>query len=215
MTIVPLIVGYFAIQWNRANYLGKTPEQMVAMGRTKWNSLYGSKVGNSTVDMTEGEGKYGDALKNLNDRAMKRLPSKRQNWLKSVRKSSSEYAFEAHRIGELVSGGGTMWRLFDSSVYPDVEQLVADCIVDKKMPMIKMKSFEAANKELDLAIEKARADLSGATDYNNLLKHRKNLAQKQNDLLSLVSQAGQNDATRIRLYMHKNIETAKSDNLKI
>lgn len=215
MTIVPLVVGFFAIQWNRANYLGKTPEQMVAMGRTKWNNLYGNKVGSSTVDMCEGEVKYGEALKNLNDRAMKRLTSKRQNWLKSVRKSSNEYAFEAHRIGELVSGGGTMWRLFDSSVHADVEQLVADCIVDKKMPMIKMKSFEAANKELDSAIERAKADLSGANDYNNILKHRKNLAQKQNDLLSLVSQAGQNDATRIRLYMHKNIETAKSDNLKL
>lgn len=207
MSIVPFVVGYFAIQWNRANFLGKSPEQIVAMGREKWTDLYGNKVGQSTRDMCDAEEKYALALQNLNDRAIRRLPKTRQVWLQGVRKNTKEYAFEAHRIGEIVSGGGTIWRTFDAAIAPDVEEVISDCIVNKQMPMIKMKSFEAAMKELDIRIAESKE--TAGEQFSQIPKYRRAMTMAQGHLEKLIDHGNQNDATRIRVYMHKQIEAAK------
>ena len=211
MSIVPLVVGYFAIQWNRANFLGKSPEQIVAMGRQKWSDLYGNKVGQSTRDMVAAEEKYALALQNLNDRAMKRLTKTKQIWLQDVRKTTKAYANEAHRIGEIVTGGGTMWRTFDASIAPDVEEIISDCIVNKPMPTYKMKSFEAAMKELDTTISEAKE--TAGEQYREIPKHRLAMAQKQTSLEKLFTNARQNDVTRIRLFMHRKIEVARGNDM--
>lgn len=212
MSIVPFVVGYFAIQWNRANFLGKSPEQIVAMGREKWSDLYGNKVGQSTRDMCDAEEKYAFALQNLNDRAMKRLPKTRQVWLDGVRKNTKAYASEAHQIGEIVTGGGTMWRTFNSTIGADVEQVISDCITDKPMPMIKMKSWESAMADLDHVIATSK-DAAG-DQYKEIPTHRTALAHDQKLLEGMFSNARQNDVTRIRVFMHRKIEVAKGDNLR-
>ncbi|MBI1332992.1 MAG: hypothetical protein GC165_08935 [Armatimonadetes bacterium] len=206
MSIVPFVVGYFAIQWNRANYLGKTPEQIVAMGRKKWSDLYGSKVGLSTRDMCDADEKYGIALRNLNDRAMKRLSRSRQEWLSSARKETIDFASNAHRVGEVLSGGGTIWRTFDASISPDVEQIISDCIVNKSMPTYKMKSFESQLKELDEAI--SSSDTVGEENKEQIGQHRGALIQGHSKLERLFLAGKSGDTTRIRLYMGQQMEEA-------
>jgi hypothetical protein len=214
MTIVPLVVGYFAIQWNRANFLGKSPEQIVAMGRQRWSDLYSKKFGQSTHEACNAEEKYGIALKNLNDRAITRLPKARQVWLTEVRKSTQEYALEAHQIGSLVSGGGSMWQSFNATILPDVEETIADCIVDKPTPTIKIKSLDSDLIELDKVINQFRGDgRTNSAEYQQIAKHRTNLSSKQSVLLSLLSHGRQVDSTRFQLYMHRKIEVARGDNL--
>ena len=209
MTIVPLVVGYFAIQWNRGNFLGKTPEQIVAMGRDKWSDLYGTKVGLSTRDMSDAQEKFGLALLNLNDRAIKRLPRSKQIWLHDIRKTTTEYAMDAHMIGRITSGGGTIWQNYDSTIAPDIEEIVSDCITDKPMPMVKMKSFEASMQELDKSIAESK-DVAGE-QYQEIPKYRRAMSKTQNQLEKLFVGARQNDVTRIRLFMHRKIEVAKGN----
>jgi hypothetical protein len=204
MTIVPLVVGYFAIQWNRANFMGKSPEQIVAMGREKWAELYGKKFGESTVQVCQAQEKYGFALQNLNDRAIIRLPKTRQVW-------SQEYAVEAHEIGSIVTGGGTMWQTFNSTILPDVEQAISDCIVNKPIPVVRMKSFESQFLTLDKIIAEAKGSHS-ISEYSGLLKHRSNLASKHLKLTSLLERGRQPDATKVQMYMHRKIEVASGDN---
>ena len=214
MTIVPLVVGYFAIQWNRANFLGKSPEQIVAMGRQRWSDLYSKKFGQSTHEVCNAEEKYGIALKNLNDRAITRLPKARQVWLTEIRKSTREYATEAHQIGAIVSGGGSMWQTFNATILPDVEETIADCIVDKPMPTVKIKSFESDLQELDKVINQFRGEgRTSSAEYQEIAKHRTILASKQSALVGLLSHGRQTDATRFQLYMHRKIAVARGDNL--
>ena len=215
MTIVPLVVGYFAIQWNRANFLGKSPEQIVAMGRAKWSELYSKKFGESTMRICDAEEKYGIALQNLNNRAITRLPRTRQIWLQEVRKNTQEYASQAHEIGSLVTGGGTMWQTFDATILPDVEQAIADCIVDMPLPPLKPRSFGVQLQELDLVISHAGVSSDGdSSQYQDLLEHRSALASKQAKLLNLLSVGRHSDATRFQDFMHRKIEVAKGDNLR-
>jgi hypothetical protein len=214
MTIVPLVVGYFAIQWNRATFLGKSPEQIVAMGRSKWTEIYGKKFGDSTQQMCAAIEKYGIALQNLDDRAMARLPRTRQVWLQEVRETTKEYAIEAHKIGEIVTGGGTIWQTFNVTILPDVEQVIADCIVDKPLANFNPKSLESQLQQLDKVIgnSKLYAD-SDSIGYRELVKHRTALSTKQNKLLGLLSKARLSDSTRVQIYMHRKIDVAKGDGL--
>ena len=214
MSIVPLVVGYFAIQWNRANFLGKSPEQIVAMGRSKWTELYGKKFGESTQQACRADEKFGIALQNLNDRAITRLPRTRQVWLQEVRKTTKEYATEAHEIGEIVTGGGTMWQTFNATIYPDVEQVIADCIVDKPLQSFRLKSFEAHLHELDIVIGKSKSRANeNSSQYQGLLNHRAVLATKQSKLLGLLSKGRESDSTRVQLYMHRKVDVALGENL--
>ena len=210
MTIVPLVVGYFAIQWNRANFLGKSPEQIVAMGREKWTELYSKKFGESTLQACQAQEKFGIALQNLNDRAINRLPKTRQVWLNEVRQTTKEYAVEAHQIGSSVTGGGTMWQTFNATILPDVEQAISDCIVNKPLPGIRMKSFESEFQSLDKVMIEAKSKES-PQEFSDLMKHRTTLASKQSKLITLLEKGRPNDATRIQIYMHRKIEVARGD----
>ena len=215
MTIVPLVVGYFAIQWNRGNFLGKSPEQIVAMGRAKWSELYSKKFGQSNTRFCDAEEKFGIALQNLNDRAITRLPKTRQVWLQEVRKNTQEYASQAHEIGSLVTGGGTLWQTIDATILPDVEQTIADCIVDKPLPALKLKSFGVQLQELDLVISHAGVSSDNdSSKYQDLLEHRSALATKQAKLLNLLSVGRHSDSTRFQDFMHRKIDVAKGDNLR-
>lgn len=216
MTIVPLVVGYFAIQWNRASFLGKSPEQIVAMGRQRWSDIYSKKFGQSHHDLCDAEEKYGFALKNLNDRAITRLPKSRQVWLTEVRKTTREYAVEAHQIGLIVSGGGSMWQTLNATILPDVEETIADCIVDKQVTSDKLKSIELDLSELDKVISQFKNEgPTRITEYQAVAKHRTNLASKQIALNDLLKHGRQDDSSRIQLYMHRKIEVARGDNLSV
>ncbi len=216
MTIVPLVVGYFAIQWNRANFLGKSPEQIVAMGRQKWSDLYGKKFGQSDNDLCNAEEKYGFALKNLNDRAITRLPKPRQVWLAEVRKTTWEYAVEAHQIGSLVSGGGSKWQTFNATILPDVEETIADCIMAKPVTAVKLKSIDLDLSELDKIISQFRnEEPTSSLEYCEIAKHRTNLASRHSALNDLLKLGRQDDSSRIQLYMHRKIAIARGDNLSV
>ena len=210
MTIVPLVVGYFAIQWNRANFLGKSPEQIVAMGRERWTDIYSKKFGQEPTQVRNAEEKYGIALQNLNDRAISRLPRTRQIWFDSVRKSTTEFASHAHEIGSRVSGGGENWEKLGATILPDIEQAIADCIVDRPAPDVTPKSFHQHFQELDMVIGYKEVSLDRNSDqYEELQQHRLALGMKQAKLLNLLAIGRHSDSNRIQEFLLRKMEVAK------
>ena len=210
MSIVPLVVGYFAIQWNRANFMGKTPEQIVAMGRERWTDLFSKKFGQSTDRVCDAEEKYGIALQNLNDRAIQRLPKLRQNWLKEVRHSTKEFATQAHQIGSLMSGGGTMWRTFDATIYPDVEQTISDCIAGKPGSTSNLKPIDSDLVALDAKINEVKS--KDQAEYREILAHRVALQSQRAKLATLLSEGRPTDSTRVQTYLLRKIDVARGEN---
>jgi hypothetical protein len=214
MSIVALAVGFYTIQWNRAQYFGKTPEQIVAMGHAKWSELHGKKKGYSTVDMCESEDKFGHALKNINDRALKSQSQTRRTWMLQMRKAAMDYGYAAHELGYYSSGGGSMWRLFDASIYPDVEEVIAANIKGERMPMIKMMSFDAMYKKLDDAMNKwetldPKSAMYSKEDHEKVKKAYSNLKSKQKPIEALMSKGKHDDALRFRLFLMRKLETAR------
>ncbi len=210
MTIVPLVVGYFAIQWNRANFLGKSPEQIVAMGRERWTDIYGKKFGQEPAQVRNAEEKYGIALQNLNDRAISRLPRTRQIWFDSVRKSTTEFVSHAHEIGLRVSRSDENWDKLDATILPDIEQAIADCIVDRPALDSTPKSFHQQFQELDLVIRYAGVSLDrNSIQYEELQQLRLALGSKQAKLLNLLAVGRHSDSIRFQEFLHRKIEIAK------
>ena len=210
MSIVPLVVGYFAIQWNRASFMGKTPEQIVAMGRERWTDLYSKKFGQSTHAVCDADEKFGFALQNLNDRAIERLPNVRQRWLKEVRSSTKEFATQAHQIGSLISGGGTIWQTFDATICPDVEQTIADCIASKPVIGEASKPIDSDLNALDAKIDMVKT--KDQAEYREIMVHRVALQSQQAKLARLLSQGRSADSIRVQFYLHRKVEIARGEN---
>lgn len=114
------------LQIEKSDYMGKTPDQVVRMGRTKWFEAYTKKFGDSTLGMAYAEYVFGDALKQVNDRKLAKLPKARREAMLAYRKELLGFAADSHRIGELVSMGGTMWRNFDATIPADIEEIIAE-----------------------------------------------------------------------------------------
>ena len=207
MSLVAMTVGFYAIQWNRAAYLGKSPEQIVAMGRSKWYKAYTDKYGESTAAMCDAENTYGDALKNLNDRALKRLPAPRRAFLESTRYHCQQIALRGHEVGYALTGGGTIWHPIFSGIRANVEELIAESIINKPTPMVKMKSFESRFAEMDKSFQAASAEMTDESrnDYKKALnefKYTESVSKK------FVDNAPTYDQTRIRIFIHKQFDVA-------
>ncbi len=136
------------LQVEKSDYMGKTPDQVVAMGRSAWFKAYTRKFGDSTMGMAFAEYVFGDALQKVNDRKLAKLPTARRKTLEEYRKELLGFAVDCHRIGELVSMGGTMWRNFDSTIPADVEEILAEAITGK-FDAKKSASLAAVDREFD------------------------------------------------------------------
>lgn len=214
MSLVAFTVGFYTIQWTRSQYLGKTPEQIVAMGRSKWFDAYTKKYGLSTVDMADAEYKYGDALKSLNDRAIPRLDKKRGDWLKSMRKEIQGFSYSAHTVGEIIAGGGTIWRNINSTIHPDIEELIADSIKKKPMPSMKMMSYKMMMSELDTSIAKYQKDpIARPEEAKPLQTARKSMDAHWGRIEKLFASATDYDRTRFYSYLGRKIEVAKASDM--
>jgi hypothetical protein len=210
------LIFAFALQkdmkWNRSAYLGKTPHQIFAMGRSKWHDLHGDRVGLSNADMVTAEHKYGDALHYLNNIQIKSITTSRRNWLLTMRKECAAFAGTAAELGYYSSGGGSMWSLFSSSSYPDLEETIMNCMSKVPMPMIKMKSFEQLLEEMDKNHQ--RNEPASAEDASKAKKARSEFAATIKKLEKILAEGQSDDRTRFRLFINRKIEMAGGPDLE-
>lgn len=212
MALLPFMVGFYSIQWNRAAYLGKSPEQVVAMGREKWSDAYGASLGFGTQQMSQAESKYGDALENLNDRAMGHVTSAKKAWLLSIRGLVKEYGRLSHGIGETITGGGTMWRSFDSTIHPDVEDVITKCITGKKAVTTPTKSFYTAMNELDSVISTYVGSPENSPESKEAIRaNRAELGKKHNAIMMAFASGSEADVWHFKNFMHRKLELAKGE----
>ncbi len=187
------------LQVEKADYMGKTPEQVVAMGRSVWFKAYTGKFGDSTMGMANAEYVFGDALKRVNDRKMATLPKSRREALLAYRKELLGFAANAHRIGELVSMGGTMWRNFDSTIPADVEEILAEALRGKFDPK-KSASLAAVDREFERSGAKLK---KGAAALDQMAMEEERSGKQVLKLFGELKQRYR--STRLILLQEKNL----------
>lgn len=104
--------------------LGKTTDEVVRMGRVKWNEFYGEKVGWSTADMVEAELLYGRARQVFNNRMTREMSKGQREALEEMRRELVVLHGFGCDIGYIVSGGGTMWNPVRAGALGDAEETI-------------------------------------------------------------------------------------------
>lgn len=141
-------------------YFGKSPSQVVAMGRTKWMDFYTEKSGSSsTYAMAEGMTLYGKAQQNLNNIKIVKLSKSKQKWYGNIRAKLTQFVVDSNKIGEAITGGGTIWTNINSAILADVEDLVAQSLGKTITSPVMKATVTSALQDLTKAVNTGEADI--------------------------------------------------------
>lgn len=175
---------------SRADLQGKTPDQVVAMGRKKWFGYFTTKVGDSTAAMSGAERLYGDCLKHSNDKAIVKLPKARRTLIGRLRVQLYRFDDEVVRLGEILTGGGTMWNPVYAGLQADCEEAVR-VFIGKSKPRKTSVEPEEAIGFLDRYLDKVADDIRewGETEYRSVAKAKAKVALLRKTLSELEDTA--------------------------
>jgi len=204
---LPILLFIAGQQWSNAEALGKTPDQVVKMGRTAFTEAYEAKHGSSTVAMVEGEMMFGQAVSILSDRAIHKLPPSKRAWYAEVRKQGHDFSRTCEEVGFFVTGGGTIWQNYSAGMYTDLEVAIQDSLAKKPVSGAKLASFDSLFVKLRKAI---RGNAMGQP-ADVIKEARKSAAQLQKQhkvLSSLLSKGSKADVLRFSRLMVEGIGLA-------
>lgn len=214
---IATLIAIFAISQSGStvNYFGKTPEQVVKMGRDDWFDYSMKHTHQTNADMSIAEITYGEAMMKVNDKAMARLPKARHDWLLQMRKACRDYSVAAYDMGMSISIESHLWSLDRSRMGGDIEELIRDCIHPKKSSKTVSASFERDFKLLDGEIKKAKnpnldyqpADIASAPEKRAIL------AKAHKNILEVLSKGRSTDKNLAYEFIHTLLEVARAKGL--
>lgn len=138
------------------DWLGRTAEGVVAMGRDRFFREFTEKHGESTMAMAGAESAYGDAVHFVNERTLAGKPQER-HFVERLRVETTAGRNAAIECARSLTGGGTMWVPVSAAVQTEVESMVYELLTGRP-------GAGATQKSAWDAIAKARADLLAAAD---------------------------------------------------
>jgi len=110
-------------------YFGKSPSQVIAMGREAWMDFYTQKSGlSSTYAMAEGMTLFGRASQKINSSKIIKLSKPKQMWYREFRAKLTRFAVDSNKIGVAITGGGTIWTNINAGILADIEEVVAESL---------------------------------------------------------------------------------------
>jgi hypothetical protein len=137
MILIPVaIAAVLMFQQGRpeTHTLGKTPQQVVAMGRQKWFDFYTASQGDSTMASVDAERTFATCLASITNTKITKLPKAKQAELAHLRDLMRATGVKVIECGMALTGGGSIWNLFGASQEVDVEETMADLVTMPKKP---------------------------------------------------------------------------------
>ena len=174
-----IVVGY--PKQEESETYGKTWQQIVAMGRTKWYEFFTSRAGESTLGMSRAEYLFGTSLLQHNDSKIKKTSSALRSQIVALRKPLQRFAESLIDVSSAFTGGGTMWTPVRAAVLANTEEVVSYLLGAKNPKAKPTKTSEITNQlnhvESQLKLSKESID--------SMAMHSTNSTQAQ----ALVSSA--------------------------
>lgn len=111
---------------------GKSSHEIVKMGRDEWYDWYVEKAGGeSTMSMSFGQGIYGWALREENNKVLAQKPKEKQLYVTQLRKLMYDFRTHCVNMGRVNTGGGTMWTPVYAGIEAEVEEIIVIVMDDK------------------------------------------------------------------------------------
>ncbi len=160
------------------------------MGREKWFGFYTERVGDSTAGMSGAERYYGECLKIVNDKQIVRLPKARRDAIGRLRAQLNSCHTELINLGDILSGGGTMWNPVYAGTLADCEEAVA-VFIGRAKPFKHSSTPEAVISLLDRYLDNNADDIRawGETEYRSVGKAKAKIAFLRTTLPKLEAAA--------------------------
>jgi hypothetical protein len=125
--VTGLVLLTLLAQQEDPDWLGRTAEQVAAMGRERFFEEFTRQHGESTMAMAGAEAAYGLAVFDVNEKALAQRPARR-TFFAELRIETTAARNAAVDCARSLTGGGTMWTPVSAGVQADVETLVRDLL---------------------------------------------------------------------------------------
>lgn len=165
-------------QFTSEDRYGKTIDEVIAMGHTKWHDWYTdeSRGGGSTAGESFAEMIYADCLKFKNESWLKLVRSPTAALLVSIDPLFEAALIDAVEAGKALTGGGTMWNIIGASAQVSRQETVRDLIWPPNTGVSASQDsvWKAWRKALE-TIRKHKSDIEassmgGGTTYEDAVK---------------------------------------------
>lgn len=113
---------------------GLSATQIVDMGYSAWYESYMKTRDENTVNMVEANMVYRDALREVNDAAILRLPLSQGDRLFALRTDLESISNDSTTVGYFITGGGTIWSLIHSGNAVECETFLQRTLRGDKLP---------------------------------------------------------------------------------
>ena len=113
--MVTWLVALVLAQEGRDSRDGLSAAQIVGMGYSAWYESYMKTRDENTMTMVEASITYRDALQEVNDEAIRRLPVAQGDALFALRTDLESITVNTTTVGSYLSGGGTIWSLITAA----------------------------------------------------------------------------------------------------
>lgn len=142
--------------WDPLLYMGRTPQEIVELGREKWCQQHAELIGKTPSDMANANFKFEKAQRVLNLQSASKLPTAEQIWIKKLRSEALAYGRICQEV--IFSSSDSLPKsertILRSKVGADMEQLLADCINQrnsaKRIDLTFQSIFETINNTLNI-----------------------------------------------------------------
>ncbi|GAB4118877.1 MAG: hypothetical protein Fur0036_03240 [Fimbriimonadaceae bacterium] len=131
---------------------GLSATQIVDMGYSAWYKSYMRTHDENTVNMVEANMIYRDALREVNDSAILRLPLNQGDKFFALRKELESISDDSTTVGYFITGGGTIWSLIHSGNAVECETFLQQTLRGDKLPQRPQSDVWARYRQLRTAV---------------------------------------------------------------
>lgn len=146
--MVTWLAALVLAQEGRDSRDGLTASQIVGMGYTAWYRSYMRTRDENTVTMVEASITYRDALREVNDEKILRLPVMQGDALFALRTDLETITANTTTVGSYLSGGGTIWSLITASNAVECEVFLQRTMQRETLPQRPQSEVWAKYREL-------------------------------------------------------------------
>lgn len=146
--MVTWLAALVLAQEGRDSRDGLSAAQIVGMGYSAWYESYMKTRDENTITMVEASLTYRDALQEVNDAAILRLPVAQGDALFALRTDLDSITVNTTTVGSYLSGGGTIWSLITAANAVESEVFIQKTIQGASLPQKPQSEVWAKFREL-------------------------------------------------------------------
>ncbi|HAY13369.1 MAG TPA: hypothetical protein PLB31_06855 [Fimbriimonadaceae bacterium] len=146
--MVTWLAALVLAQEGRDSRDGLSAAQIVGMGYSAWYESYMKTRDENTMTMVEASITYRDALQEVNDEAILRLPVAQGDALFALRTDLESITVNTTTVGSYLSGGGTIWSLITAANAVESEVFIQKTMQRETLPQRPQSDVWAKYREL-------------------------------------------------------------------